>query len=123
MCYLYYYDHKWNVGTAETPDASELLPDGSKSIEKYFWELWDNMHYKLPTQEQYCYVFEILSPKLKTICKYSEQLVLIAARNMLSLRESSPTQIAAEHNWISVAELPSSFSSIDQVNYCYCYDD
>lgn len=104
---MYYYDNKWNVSTKGLPDASgEVLDIGNKTYNDYFWEIFNNLGYKLPdVEDSVCnFIFEFRIPTDRFLVKCNEaDIILIAIRNIendeeLHIRFATDT-IGKKYNW------------------------
>ena len=96
---LYYYNNDWHVSTSGTPDALGSVQD-NLTFKDLFWNIWNNLNYKLPQETNFCYMFEMVSPLNTIIVKHKEDvLYLHGARNLSTLQEVDPIVIAQKYNW------------------------
>jgi len=99
MCLLYYYKDEWHVGSTGYPDAIGMFPCGLRFC-ALFWEIWESLKYKLPTDTTKCYIFEMLTDKNRIIVPQKrETLVLICVRDMTNLQELPIEEIAIINGW------------------------
>jgi hypothetical protein len=110
---LYWYKGEWYVASSGTPDASGSMP-GSPSFADIFWQLWGKMKYKLPTDTNKCYMFEMFARKQRIVVPVnSEMIYLHGVRDLQTLQEIDPAPIAEKLGY----KMPQSFPlrSIEEV--------
>src|SRR3990167_5689352 len=110
LCTLYWYDNKWNVATSGTPDASGEVNGFGMTFEKLFWDVWEQLGYRLPEggrSKQRCYMFELCTPYDRIIVQHKKnRLVLHGARDLDSYFEYDPGLWAEDYNWEIVKKYP-----------------
>ena len=89
-------------------------------FEEIFWNLWYQLGYQLPKQQQYCYMFGIFKVKKKMGLKCVElmhtfyrvivpqersRIVCTGIRNLATLQEENFHEIANQYNWETVQPL------------------
>jgi len=97
---LYYYDNKWMVATSGTPDGSGCINLKTKNTFSYFfWKVWGELNYSLPTDTTKCYMFELLSQYNQIIVPQSgKRIVLHGVRCLKTLKEHNPF-ISKKYGW------------------------
>lgn len=110
---LYYYNGKWNVGTKGTCDASGIIREYGKSYSEMFWNVFNELNYKLPSDTDITYIFELkFVSNFQFITQTKENtLVLIGARNIKTFKEIDIDTIDA--NFIKVEPILSNISISD----------
>ncbi len=73
---LYWYDHKWNVSTSGTPDASAEVNGTGKSFAQLFWEVWNELGLKLPDKTNICYMFELMTPFNRVVVRHEKNRIV-----------------------------------------------
>lgn len=82
---LYHYNNQWQVQTSGTPDASGEVGDTGVSFKDLFWQVFNELGYKLPTDDLIgcCFIFELMTKHNKVIVRHAENhLKLIGARSL-----------------------------------------
>ena len=103
---LYHYGGEWHVASAGRPDGGGWL-FGTHSFRDLFWEVWAALEYQLPDDRDFCYMFELCSPRHPIICQIREErIVLHGARHMGTLAEAAPRPVADRHGWQCVRTFP-----------------
>lgn len=96
---LYYYDNNWQVASSGTPDASGRTCSGI-SYKKVFWDTWNELNYKLPTDTNFCYMFELCTRDTIVVVEHlKSRIIFHGARNLKTFREVHPNQIGENYNW------------------------
>ncbi|MDJ1494675.1 RNA ligase [Cytophagaceae bacterium DM2B3-1] len=104
---LYFYNGAWHIASASLPDASGQIRDQTFTMSELFWNTWKSKGYELPTDTDWCYVFELTSPYTQIVVPYTENnLTLIGARNTKTLQEEFPEIITAKYKWDAVPSFP-----------------
>lgn len=109
LCTLYFYNGKWELATSGIPDASGPISEDAPNdtFKTIFWKIWEAKKYRMPSDTNCCYMFEMLSPYNKIVCQYEyPTIALIGARDLQTLEEYESDAIAEEHRW----EYPHSYS-------------
>ena len=60
ICTLYYYGNEWHIASSSTPNSSGTL-SGQTTQSQLFWQIWKELNYKLPSDTNLCYTFELMS--------------------------------------------------------------
>ena len=110
---LYWYKGEWFVSSSGTPDASGSMP-GSPSFAEIFWQLWGKMKYKLPTDTNKCYMFEMFARKQRIVVPVQNEMIFLhGVRDLQTLRELDPIPIAEKLGY----KMPATFAlnSIEEV--------
>lgn len=131
LCTLYWYSGAWRVASSGLPDARGTIKcsiptpganseEGEGAVKEgvetkeetttfadLFWNIWNQvLKYRLPTDTNYCYMFEMLTPRLPIIVPpQREAIVLHGARNLTTLQEVFPEAIA-KFGWECVRSFP-----------------
>ncbi len=86
---LYYYNGEWNISTKTIPDADGKIynpkPNGNKeekTFRDYFFETFNKLGYKYPTDTYMTYVFEFMFGGQGITHKNTEQISLIMVRDI-----------------------------------------
>lgn len=113
---LYYYqpESQWIVSSSGLPDASGVLDKNTGiTLSETFWDVFNLLGYKLPTDTTICYIFEMLLSKYPIIVQYeSDDLVLHGARDLTTYKELDPTEIAKITGYKCVNIIGSSQSNL-----------
>ncbi len=108
---LYFYGGAWRVASSGTPDASGPAYPG-RTFADLFFELYDREG-RSPLRHC-CYMFELCHPRTQVVVRYEEpRLVLHGARNLLTMEELEPEDVAAQYGWACVANYP--LGSLEEV--------
>ena len=104
MATLYYYNNKWNVASSSCPDGSAMMcfknPEKKTIMEKLFWGIFEEKKYKLPENIEFCYIFEVITRNHVIVIEYEEDnLILLGARNMKTLKEEKAEVIGEINGW------------------------
>jgi len=104
---VYYYDLGWHVASSGTPDASGEVMNTEMTFEDLFWKVWDELGYVLPTDENVCYMFEMMTPYNRIVVRHEEsRIVLHGARRLSDFRELNPVVEGHNHKWETVKTFP-----------------
>jgi hypothetical protein len=91
---LYFYNGVWRVGTLGMPNANgEVSGAGNFTFNELFWNTFNSLSYKLPTEEynKYTFMFELMTPYNRVVVRHLQnKLVLHGIRNNNTLQEYSP---------------------------------
>lgn len=107
LCQLYYYNNTWQVATKGTPDASGDVNGINKTFKELFWETWKKLGYTVPQDTSLCYAFELCTKYNRVVVVHDkERIVLHGVRNINSLQELDPRNIAQQNNWECIKYYP-----------------
>ncbi len=97
MTMLYRFADDWHVASMSVPDGSNVI-QGGQTVRQLFFEAFEACGYKLASLPiELSFIFELLSPSVKVVIPHEKnELVLIGARNMISLEEENVLAIAAQ---------------------------
>ena len=113
---MYCYDGQWQIATQNVPDASQAI-SGEQSVRDLFLQVFSERGYPLPSieeQENEVYLFELVSDKCQVVVKqHQENVVLIGARDMNTLKELDIDVIAQKNRWLASPKF--FFSSKEEV--------
>lgn len=87
---IYFYKDCWRVQTSFTTDASGNLYNSELKFNCFFWDIFykNNMNFPLATWEDFCFSFELTSPKNNVVVDYEESnLTLIGVRDRITQEE------------------------------------
>jgi hypothetical protein len=112
---LYSYKGKWHVASSGTPTGDGLLTD-SETFAQIFWEIWQKEKYELPRDAGRCYIFEMVAKKNPIVVVVEEdELILHGVRDLKTLQELWPEEVARENKWKCVKSYPMrDFGEIDK---------
>jgi hypothetical protein len=122
LCTVYYYEKKWHVSSSGVPDASAHLTSFAQPTESHkiaehqiedkiktskgyvfselFWDIWNKLNYQLPVDTTLCYMFEMVTPRHIILCQpKKEEIILHGVRDMKTLKELRPQEIAKQNGW------------------------
>jgi hypothetical protein len=100
---LYHYQGEWRVQSSGTADASGEVGGFDFSFQQIFWQVWDELGYRLPKATDYCFMFELMTPYNRVVVKHDRnQLVLHGVRNCVTHREEQPQLWADRYGWDAV---------------------
>lgn len=113
---LYFYNNEWLVSSSGIPDASgeisSLIP--GVTFADMFWKVWRELGYLAPKDTRKCYGFEMMTQYNRIVCVYNKSnLVLHSVRDLDTLEECAPEEIAKENGWQCVKSYP--MSSLEDV--------
>jgi hypothetical protein len=107
---LYHYQDKWHVSSSGSPDAGgQVTYNRNKTFQELFWEVWNELGYKLPDPAlNMCYMFELMTAENRIVVAYDfNRLVLHGARCiLLPYNEVAPEQVAKDNGWECVKTFP-----------------
>ena len=116
LAILYRYAGRWRVASRSHPDASGQLgwysARGPLPFADLFWQLWERLGYRLPEApaegtSPRCYLFEMATNRHQIVVRHGEDaLVLHGARDLTTLEELDPVQIAEDHGWKAPKVIP-----------------
>ncbi len=106
-----------------TPSQQDNSANKELLFSELFWSLWEQLDYDKPTDTNYCYIFEVFSSKQKFVVRKwqggdqnSGRIILHGVRNMTTLEEADPRELARKHNWECVREYPEfTHSSVEEI--------
>ncbi|MDE2425595.1 MAG: 2'-5' RNA ligase [Elusimicrobia bacterium] len=91
LAVMFYYDHKWQVATSGTPDASGNVNGFDFTFEELFWKTFKEMGLKTPDDGydiETTFMFELTTPYNKVVVQHKEcKLTLIGTRDLVSYAE------------------------------------
>lgn len=97
---IYYYNGVWNVSSSGSVDADGNVGDKNIKYRDLFWNIWGNLNYILPEETNFCFIFELISPKNIVIVDYKEDnLILHGVRNLTDLKEYDHTEFGKKYEW------------------------
>ncbi len=77
------------------------------SFEQLFWRVWQELNYQLPTETEYCFMFELMTPYNRVVVRQnSNKLVLHGIRHRSTLVEADPQLWSEKYNWQVVKTYP-----------------
>jgi hypothetical protein len=104
---LYHYDGHWEVASNGMPDAAGNVNGYDKSFADLFWEVFNASGYKLPTDTNTCYCFELMTRYNRVVVKHEKsRLFLHGARSLSDFEEKNPIPVAHENGWECVKFFP-----------------
>ncbi len=112
---MYHYQGEWFLSSSSLPEANgrvSSLAESSSSSSSYtfsslFWEIWQKRGYPMPGDTSKCYMFELVSSFNRIVVRYSEDnIVLHGCRDITTLRECDPVEIAKTNGWDCVRTYP-----------------
>lgn len=104
---VWFYDGEWRVSTRGTPDASGNVGDWPFNFNELFWKTWNELGYKMPDNQDCCYMFELMTKFNKIIVRHEEsKIVLHGARNLKTMLECDPVEVGARNKWEVVKSHP-----------------
>ncbi len=104
---LFYYQGKWKVQSSGMADAAGEVSGFKYSFKQLFWRVWQELSYQLPTETNYCFMFELMTPYNRIVVRHDRnKLVLHGVRNILTLEEADPQTWADKYNWQLVQRYP-----------------
>ena len=111
---LYYYQGKWQVQSSGTSDAAGKVHSSKFSFKHLFWQVWQQLEYKLPEATNYCFMFELMTPYNRVVVRQnSNNIVLHGVRNIQTLQEENPLRWSNKTGWEAVKTYP--FSDLETV--------
>lgn len=115
---MFNFDNQWHIHTSGTSDANSPMTIGNETFKECFWRIWKQKGYDLPILTNHCYMFELLTPYNRIIVPQTEErIILHGVRNIQTLNEGCPEQVALSNGWECVKSF--SFKSLDDViNTC-----
>lgn len=133
---LYFYDNQWQVQSSGTADGSGQVHGFPLSFAQLFWNVWDELKYRLPQETDYCFSFELLTPYNRIVVQQNKNnLVLHGVRNIKTLQEEKP-QIWAEkygfnlvktfplyNNWRDIIKAAEKLAPTEAEGYVICDDN
>lgn len=104
---LYHAEGEWWAATSGTPDACGEVGTFPFTFQDLFWRTWYELGYRLPTDTQLCYMFELMTPFNRVLVRHhSNQLVLHGARDLVTLEEFHPEVISELYGWECIESYP-----------------
>jgi hypothetical protein len=97
---LYHYQGEWRVQSSGTADAAGEVGGFDFSFQQLFWQVWDELGYRLPKETDYCFMFELMTPYNRVVVQHDRnQLILHGVRNCQTLTEAPPQLWADRYGW------------------------
>ena len=121
MAILYFYDKNWHVGSTSRCDGSShmcFVNESEKVIpfRQLFWEIFEDLNYDLPKDKNLCYVFEMITPRHNLVVKHKkENLILLGARNLITLKELDPIEVVKNLNWKTIVPIDLNVNSLEEL--------
>ena len=84
---LYFYNGEWNISTKTLPDAHGDIYSKETTYRELFFDTFNRLGYKLPTDTKKCYVFETMYDGQGITTKTTESISLLMVRDLISLEE------------------------------------
>jgi hypothetical protein len=115
---IMYFDEElgdWAVASSGHPIAGGGFGTNARTFADAFWSIFDCDDYGCMgkpegTLREFCYMFELISPANRIVCKYDRpELILHGARCMVSGQEvdrGTLEKLAHRHGWEIVKEYP-----------------
>jgi len=104
---LYFYDGAWQVSSSGLPDAAGEVNGYDITFSQLFWQVWKKLGYKLPTDTNVCYMFEMMTAKNRVVVRHLEdRIVLHGARRLSDFKELNPVIEAHHYGWECVKIFP-----------------
>ena len=104
---LFYYQGEWRVQSSGMADAGGEVSGFKITFGQLFWQVWQELDYQLPTETNYCFMFELMTPYNRIVVRHDcNQLVLHGVRDRVSLQEADPQVWADKYNWQLVQRYP-----------------
>lgn len=75
LCILYFFDSKWQIASSRCPAASNLLLDNS-TVADSFWRVFKALGYKLPTDSNLCFMFELVLRDDPLVMHYNDDRIV-----------------------------------------------
>lgn len=139
LAVLYWYDGHWNVQTSGTPDASGEVDRFGFTFEKLFWDTWNELGYKLPSEnwQGFSFIFELCTKWNKVVVQHQQsRIVFLGSRYCRTedYTQNSPYHFDINENisaWEAVKSYPlgsfedivkscSTLNPIEQEGYVVC---
>jgi RNA ligase len=104
---LYFYDGAWRVQSSGTPDAAGEVSGFGFSFADLFWRVWQELGYQLPTDSEYCFMFELVTKYNRVVVQPKlNQLILHGVRHVPSRQEADPQVWTELYGWELVKTYP-----------------
>lgn len=95
---LFHYNNEWLVASSGSADASGNVGKSEITFAELFWQTFNSMGGKLPTNVNECYSFELTGPLNRVVVMHdTAKLTLLAARDLSSGNEISLDSIADDY--------------------------
>jgi len=97
---LYHYRGEWHVASSGVPCASRAVTGCEATLGELFWGTWKSLGYGLPDDPTHCFMFELMTPHNRVVCRYDEpRLVLHGVRSLDTFQEEEPEPHADRCGW------------------------
>eukprot|EP01124_Arcella_intermedia_P009098 TRINITY_DN1586_c0_g1_i2.p1 TRINITY_DN1586_c0_g1~~TRINITY_DN1586_c0_g1_i2.p1 ORF type:complete len:297 (-),score=67.11 TRINITY_DN1586_c0_g1_i2:574-1464(-) len=97
---------KENEEEKEEAEKKEDQEKVDQNLEVMFWRIWKAHNYQLPTDTHCSYHFSLVSTRHRYCVNYQEEdVILISARNMLSLQDLDIKTVATSYGWNNAKEI------------------
>ncbi len=104
---LYFYQGKWRVQSSGMADGAGDVYDFGCTFSQLFWQVWQELEYQLPSETEYCFMFELMTPYNRIVVRqHQNDLVLHGVRNLKTLTESDPHLWGSKYSWRVVNTYP-----------------
>jgi len=105
---LYHYNDEWRVATSGMADADGSIHPMLVDItfKKLFWKIWEEMGYKLPTNTDECYMFEMMTKYNRVVCQYNEDKIVFHGARNIKTHQELPYTYGKELGWEIVKAFP-----------------
>jgi len=121
---LYPYGGRWRVASAKLPAAdghfhSPPAEMRGWTVAELFWDIFYRKGYRLPADARCCYMFEMTSPVNTVVVRHAtSDLVCIGGRNLETLVEVEPADVARLCGWALPRALPA--ATLEEVQRAAC---
>lgn len=104
---LYHYQGEWRVQSSGMADATGEVGGFKYSFAQLFWRVWQELDYQLPTETEYCFMFELMTPYNRIVVRQNQNsLVLHGVRDRHTFKEADPQVWGKRYNWQIVQSYP-----------------
>jgi hypothetical protein len=77
LCPVWFYNGEWHVSTSGTPDAGGPVNIGLTTFKDLFWNVWKQLGYKMPINQDLTYCFELMTPYNRVIVKIDKPRIVL----------------------------------------------
>ena len=107
---LYPYRGRWHVASSSVPDASGATGGTfGGTFADLFNQTWSSFGYAMPRPDEgrACFMFELMTPHNRIVCRHAaSRVVLIGARDLDTLVERDPEDVARQYGWACARSFP-----------------